>query len=58
MIQNFIAFNFKNLALVLDNPGGDCKFSNTNMISAYHGESEKASLISGSPYLPDHLSRQ
>lgn len=34
MIQYFI---FKNLPLVLDKPGGACKFSKTNMTFAFQG---------------------
>ena len=45
MIQYFNDFILKNLALVLNKLGGDCKFSKTNMISTYQGESIKGSLI-------------
>ena len=47
MIQYFIAFNFKNLPLVLDKPGGAYNFSKTNTIFSYQGESKKGSLICG-----------
>jgi len=47
MIHYFIDFIFKNLPLVLDKPGGACRFSKTNMISTYQGEFVKGILIYG-----------
>lgn len=40
MTQYFIDFIFKNLPLHLDKLGGACKFSKTDMISVYQGESK------------------
>jgi hypothetical protein len=46
-IQNFNAFNFKNLAFVLLNSGGAYKFFSTKRILAYHAKSRNLWDICG-----------
>ena len=44
MIQNLVAFNLTNIALVLVNPGGSYKFCNTYTMSLYHGDKLKSDI--------------